>query len=75
MSSCGIQDTRLEDYMDKTRGDSALQKLVSEIAKHGFGHLTSDMLRKRIKSTKTMYQTELMKVTESTRSGASPKEI
>lgn len=41
---------------------------------HGFRHFTSDMLRKRIKSIKTVYGTDLMKDIKSKKRAASPNE-
>jgi hypothetical protein len=70
-----LWNTRLEDYMNKSKRESALQRLVSVIAEHNLGHFTCDMLRKRIKSIKTVYRTELMKVVKSQKNGASPEEI
>jgi hypothetical protein len=61
--------------MNKRKRESALRRLVSVIAEHGLGHFTCDMLRKRIKSIKTVYRTELKKVVKSKKSGASPEEI
>jgi hypothetical protein len=42
---------------------------------HGLGDCTSDMLRKRIKSIKTVYRTDLMKGIKSKKSAASPNDI
>jgi hypothetical protein len=70
-----LWNTRLEDYMNKGKRECALQKMVSVIAEHGLGHFTCDMLRKRIKSIKTVYRTELLKVAKSKESGAFPEEI
>jgi hypothetical protein len=61
--------------MDIRKRDSAFQKLVPVTAEHGLGHFIFDMLKKRIKATKTVYGTELMKVNESKKSEASCEEI
>ena len=40
-----LWNTGLEDYMNKSKRESALQSLVSVIDEHGLGHFTCDMLR------------------------------
>lgn len=70
-----LWNTRLQNYMSKRKRESAFQKLVSVITKHGLGHFTYDMLTKRIKPIRTVYRTELMNVIKSTKSGASPKKF
>lgn len=70
-----LWNTRLQNYMSKRKRESAFQKLVSVIAKHGLGHFTHDMLTKRIKPIRTVYRTALMKVIKSMKSRVSPEEI
>jgi hypothetical protein len=70
-----LWNIRLYDYSNKNKRESAFQKLMKELRDDGFQDITLEILRKKIKTIKTVYRQELAKVQKSKRSGAGTEDL
>ena len=60
-----LWNSRLPDYVNKHKREIALEKLLHVIAQSGLGHFNVEQLRKKIKSIRTVYRMELLKILKS----------
>lgn len=70
-----LWDTSNENYLKRDARDSALIDLIAHMAAEGFGTISKDQLKQKIKSLKDSYRVELNKVKKSIKSGAGLDDI
>lgn len=70
-----LWNVRHQDYVNKSKRESAMIKLKIELLELGIPVPDLGFLRARIKSIKSTYRTELLKVNESKTSGAGSDEV
>ena len=71
-----LWNIKRSDYSNKNVRDVSFQKLVSEVKETGLDvTITTELLRKRIKTIRTVYRQELAKILKSEKNGAATDEI
>jgi hypothetical protein len=56
--------------MNKNKRELSFEKLVRELREQGFENIGVELVRKKLKTIKTVYRQELSKITKSKKSGA-----
>lgn len=69
-----LWDARTPGYLKKATRQIAMDNLICELEEAGFGTLTVELLKPKIKSIKDSYRIELNKVKKSLASGVDPEE-
>ncbi|XP_069702742.1 uncharacterized protein [Periplaneta americana] len=70
-----LWNTHNKEYLNKTKRELMFQKLVSELKKQGFEKIDIEVVRKKIKTLKTVYRQELTKIAKSKQSAVWPEDI
>lgn len=70
-----LWNIRHNDYMNRNKRDAALQEIRDALIELEVNIPSLDFLRKKIKTLKTVYRQELIKVEKSKKSGAGVEDI
>jgi hypothetical protein len=70
-----LWNIRHQDYTNKNKRDLSFEKLVLQLREHGFENIDVELVRKKLKTIKTVYRQELSKITKSKKSGVGTDDL
>ena len=70
-----LWNTSHENYLKRDARDAALNEVIDQLETEGFGILSKEQLKCKIKSLKDAYRIELNKIKKSVKSGTSLDDV
>jgi hypothetical protein len=70
-----LRNIQHEDYINKNKSEKSFEKPVQPLWGQGFENTDVELVRKKLKTIKTVYRQKLSKITKSKMSGASTDDL
>lgn len=70
-----LWNIKLKDHMNKSRRDTAFERLLKELQESGFENIDMNILKTKIKTIKTVYRQEVNKIVKSKKSGSGTDDL